>query len=110
MEHGSIEREIHIDASPGVVFEVITSPEHIREWWNGCETDVAPSVGAVAELAWGKGRPRAAPRGDDRRRRPSRPGCFSFRWVYGGQVPATRATRCSSPSSSSRRAAGPRCG
>ncbi len=33
VEFGSIEREIHIDASPEVVFEVISRPEHVREWW-----------------------------------------------------------------------------
>jgi uncharacterized protein YndB with AHSA1/START domain len=31
MEYGSIEREIHVDASPEVVFEVVSSPEHISE-------------------------------------------------------------------------------
>ena len=29
MEYGSIEREIHVDASPEVVFEVVSRPEHI---------------------------------------------------------------------------------
>ena len=33
MEFGTIEREIHIDASPEVVFDVVSSPEHLREWW-----------------------------------------------------------------------------
>jgi uncharacterized protein YndB with AHSA1/START domain len=33
MEFGTIEREIHIDASPEVVFDVVSSPEHVREWW-----------------------------------------------------------------------------
>ena len=33
MESGTIEREIHIDASPEVVFDVVSSPEHLREWW-----------------------------------------------------------------------------
>lgn len=33
MAHETIEREIHIDASPEVVFEVVSSPEHLREWW-----------------------------------------------------------------------------
>ncbi|MCU1360869.1 MAG: polyketide cyclase [Ilumatobacteraceae bacterium] len=33
MEHETIEREIHIDASPEVVFDVISSPEHLRGWW-----------------------------------------------------------------------------
>ncbi|HEX5407118.1 MAG TPA: SRPBCC domain-containing protein [Pseudonocardiaceae bacterium] len=33
MEHGTIEREIHIDATPDVVYDVITKPEHIARWW-----------------------------------------------------------------------------
>ncbi|GLY64993.1 SRPBCC family protein [Amycolatopsis taiwanensis] len=33
MEYGTIAREIHIDATPDVVFEVITKPEHIAQWW-----------------------------------------------------------------------------
>ena len=33
METGTIEREIHIDASPEVVFDVVSNPEHVREWW-----------------------------------------------------------------------------
>ncbi|WP_439680644.1 SRPBCC family protein [Embleya sp. MST-111070] len=33
MAFGTIEREIHIDASPEVVFDVVSSPEHLREWW-----------------------------------------------------------------------------
>jgi len=32
-EFGTIEREVFIDASPEVVFEVISQPEHVREWW-----------------------------------------------------------------------------
>ncbi|NYH84162.1 hypothetical protein SAMN05421678_11762 [Actinopolymorpha cephalotaxi] len=31
MEFGSIEREIHIDATPEVVYAVITRPEHIAQ-------------------------------------------------------------------------------
>jgi uncharacterized protein YndB with AHSA1/START domain len=38
MEYGSIERELVIDAAPEVVFEVISTPEHIREWWDA-DTD-----------------------------------------------------------------------
>jgi uncharacterized protein YndB with AHSA1/START domain len=33
MEHGSIEREMRIEASPEVVYQVISTPEHLREWW-----------------------------------------------------------------------------
>jgi uncharacterized protein YndB with AHSA1/START domain len=52
MEHGSIEREIHVDASPEVVFEVISRPEHIREWWSA-ETDLEPVPGESGVLVWG---------------------------------------------------------
>lgn len=51
MEYASIEREIHIDAPPEVVFEVVSRPEHIREWWYA-ETDLQPTPGATGELVW----------------------------------------------------------
>jgi uncharacterized protein YndB with AHSA1/START domain len=53
MEYGSIEREIHIEAEPEVVFDVITSPAHIREWWGCAQADIEPTVGATGELVWG---------------------------------------------------------
>ena len=52
MEFGTIEREIHIDASPDVVYEVVSSPEHIREWWSAdSEFDAVP--GGTGEFVWG---------------------------------------------------------
>lgn len=51
MEFGSIEREIRVAASPDVVFDVISRPEHIREWWSA-ETTVEPVVGSSGELTW----------------------------------------------------------
>jgi uncharacterized protein YndB with AHSA1/START domain len=33
MEYGTIEREIHVDATPEVVYDVVTKPEHIAQWW-----------------------------------------------------------------------------
>ena len=42
MEYGSIEREFHVEASPEVVFEVISNPEHIREWWNADRPNPSP--------------------------------------------------------------------
>lgn len=33
MEYASIEREIYVDAAPEVVFDVVSKPEHVREWW-----------------------------------------------------------------------------
>jgi uncharacterized protein YndB with AHSA1/START domain len=53
MEYGSIEREIYVDAPPQTVFEVLSTPEHIREWWGGAETDLTPTPGDVSRLTWG---------------------------------------------------------
>ncbi|CAN5427350.1 SRPBCC domain-containing protein [soil metagenome] len=52
MEYGSIEREIQIDASPEVVFEVISSPEHLKEWWPD-EVTLDPTPGGTGELVFG---------------------------------------------------------
>ena len=81
MEYGSIQREIHVDASPEVVFEVISSPEHLREWWPD-EADLEATPGAVGELVWGD---KATP---DAMVVPitvveaEPPRLFSFRWVH----------------------------
>jgi uncharacterized protein YndB with AHSA1/START domain len=81
MEHGSIEREIHVEASPDIVFEVITSPKHLRGWWPD-EATLDPTAGATGELVFSNdGDPRAhvaAITVVD-----AMPGRrFSFRWVY----------------------------
>ena len=81
MEYASIERETHIDAPPEVVFEVISRPEHIRDWWYA-ETDVAPSPGSSGELVWADG--------DDPRAHVESitvvgaepPRLFTFRWTH----------------------------
>ena len=51
MEYGTIERELHIEASPEVVFDVISSPQHIRDWWSA-ETQIEPMAGSTSELTW----------------------------------------------------------
>ena len=51
MEYGTIEREVHIAASPEVVFDVISRPEHIRDWWSA-ETAIEPVAGSSSELTW----------------------------------------------------------
>jgi uncharacterized protein YndB with AHSA1/START domain len=88
MEFGTIEREVHIDASPEVVFDVISSPEHIRDWWNA-DTAIEPVVGSTSELTW---RDEASGRVDvvpitvvDVRP----PHVFSFRWTQEHGVTAT---------------------
>lgn len=81
MEFGSIERELRIDATPEVVYEVISSPEHLREWWPD-DADLDPVPGATGTITFGDP---ASPdaqvvaltvvEADPPRR-------FVFRWVY----------------------------
>ncbi|MFD1827930.1 MULTISPECIES: SRPBCC domain-containing protein [Mumia] len=81
MEYASIEREIQIEAPPEVVFEVISQPEHVREWWYA-ESDVQPTPGMSGELVWAEG--------DDPRAQVSAmtvlvvepPRLFTFRWTH----------------------------
>lgn len=87
MEYGTIERELHIAASPEVVFEVISRPEHIRDWWSA-ETGIEPASGSTSELTWrdeASGRVDTVPitvidvRPHD---------LFSFRWTHApGETP-----------------------
>ena len=87
MEYGSIERQLRIDATPELVYAVISSPEHLREWWpDGAELDPVP--GATGAISFGDP---AAPdaaivaltvlEADPPRR-------FAFRWAHDGG-PAT---------------------
>ena len=53
MEHGSIRREPFVEASPAVVFEVVSSPQHLAQWWpDDAAYDMAP--GAPGELVFGE--------------------------------------------------------
>jgi uncharacterized protein YndB with AHSA1/START domain len=87
MEYGDIERELRIDASPEVVYEVISSPEHLREWWpDHAEFDRAP--GATGTVTFGdpaspdaKSEQITVVEADPPRR-------FAFRWAY-DEDPAT---------------------
>jgi uncharacterized protein YndB with AHSA1/START domain len=75
MEFGTIERELYIDASPEVVFDVVSKPEHVSRWWPD-EATYEPTPGSTGEVAFG-----------DKREnltvvdvRP--PHTFSFRWTH----------------------------
>lgn len=51
-ELGTIEREIYVEAAPEVVFDVVSSPEHVRRWWpDDAAYDVVP--GADGQLIFG---------------------------------------------------------
>jgi uncharacterized protein YndB with AHSA1/START domain len=52
MEYGRIERELRIDASPEVVYQVISSPEHLREWWPDDAT-LDPVPGGTGTVTFG---------------------------------------------------------
>ncbi|GIH15410.1 SRPBCC family protein [Rugosimonospora africana] len=90
MEYGSIEREIHVDATPEVVYEVISTPEHLRQWWpDDAEFESVP--GSTGLVSFGdRSTPDAAVipltvmEADPPRR-------FSFRWVHDEGQPATPA-------------------
>jgi uncharacterized protein YndB with AHSA1/START domain len=45
-------REIHIEAAPEIVFDVVSRPEHITMWWSD-EASFKPVPGEVGELVWG---------------------------------------------------------
>ena len=54
MEYGTIERTIHIDASPEVVFDVVSSPVHVREWWPD-EAEFSSTPGAPGRIGFDQG-------------------------------------------------------
>ena len=52
MELSNIEREIFVEASPEVVFEVVSNPAHVRQWWpDDARYDAVP--GSVGDLVFG---------------------------------------------------------
>jgi uncharacterized protein YndB with AHSA1/START domain len=88
MEYGSIEREFQVDASPEVVFEVISSPEHICDWWSA-DGVVEAREGFVGELAWADGDTPRAHVSPITVVKADPPHVFAFRWVYeDGVAPA----------------------
>ena len=52
MEFGTIEREVYVEASPEVVFEVVSSPDHLKEWWPD-DARYEPVPGATGEIVFG---------------------------------------------------------
>src|SRR5262245_13196426 len=81
MEYGTIERQIEISASPATVFEVITSPEHLKEWWPD-EAVIEPIPGAVGEFVFGDRASSEAHIPQITVVEAESPRLFSFRWVY----------------------------
>jgi uncharacterized protein YndB with AHSA1/START domain len=83
MEFGKLEREIRIDASPEIVFDVVSRPEHIRTWWSD-DASFEAAPGAVGELVWGERAHVEAITVVEM----DPPRTFTFRWVApAGQLP-----------------------
>ncbi|WP_432946555.1 SRPBCC domain-containing protein [Kribbella sp. CA-253562] len=89
MEFATLEREIHIDASPEVVFEVVSSPEHVREWWPD-EADYPAVAGGSGRIVFGQGT--ADPKVVQITViEVEPPRLFSFRWTHPVGEPAATA-------------------
>jgi uncharacterized protein YndB with AHSA1/START domain len=52
VEFGSIVRELFVDATPDIVFDVVSRPEHVREWWPD-EADYPVEPGGTGEIVFG---------------------------------------------------------
>lgn len=80
MEYGTIEREIYIEAAPEVVFDVVSKPEHVQQWWPD-DAAYDPTPGSTGEIVFGDrsaGGTAVAFTVVDARP----PESFSFRWTH----------------------------
>ncbi len=86
---GTITRELRIDATPEVVYEVVSRPEHLAQWWPD-EAELDPAPGGTGVISFGAGpaahvEPITVVEADPPRR-------FSFRWCHEQGQEATAAT------------------
>jgi uncharacterized protein YndB with AHSA1/START domain len=83
MEHSSIERELYVEATPEVTYEVVSRPEHLREWWPD-EAELDPVPGSTGVISFGETKVvhLAVTEADPPRR-------FAFRWTHDENVVAT---------------------
>jgi uncharacterized protein YndB with AHSA1/START domain len=83
MEIGSIERELYIEATPAVVFEVVSDPRHVSRWWPD-EAHYEPVPGSTGEISFGGDKVEAFTVLEVRP-----PRTFTFRWTQPPGEPAT---------------------
>jgi uncharacterized protein YndB with AHSA1/START domain len=81
MEFGSIDRELYIDAAPEIVFDVVSNPKHVSQWWPD-EATYEAVPGSTGQVAFG-----------DKRENlmvieVEPPRTFSFRWTHPAGEPA----------------------
>ena len=85
MEFGTIEREIYVDASPSIVFDVVSSPDHLKQWWPD-DARFDPTPGAPGEITFGEGAGATVMAFSVVEASP--PKRFSFRWTHPAGQPA----------------------
>ncbi len=86
MEFGTIERQVYVEASPEIVFQVVSSPDHLKEWWPD-DARYEPTPGSVGDIVFGDcnaGGTVVAFTVVDARP----PRTFSFRWTHPAGEPA----------------------
>jgi len=79
VELGTIERELYIEARPEVVFQVVSDPAHVAQWWPD-EASYEAVVGSVGEVLFANpdgGKVEALTVVDLQP-----PDRFSFRWTH----------------------------
>jgi len=80
MEFGTIEREIYVEASPEIVFDVVSSPDHLQNWWPD-EAHYEPTPGSTGRIVFGDPDAGGGVAGFTvMDARPPR--MFSFRWTH----------------------------
>ncbi len=88
MEQGMIEREIFVDASPDVVFDVVSRPEHVREWWPD-DARYDATAGSTGAIVFGRDSDATVVALTVIDARP--PHRFAFRWTHPAGRPAEAA-------------------
>jgi uncharacterized protein YndB with AHSA1/START domain len=79
VELGTIERELYIEATPEIVFEVVSDPAHVQQWWPD-EARYEAVAGSTGEILFAR---------DDGEKveaftvvQVDPPHRFSFRWTH----------------------------
>ncbi|MCU1398395.1 MAG: Activator of Hsp90 ATPase 1 family protein [Acidimicrobiales bacterium] len=78
MEFGTIEREVYVEASPEIVFEVVSSARHLEQWWPD-EAHYESAPGSTGDIVFGQGPDKTAVPFTVIDAQPPR--TFSFRWT-----------------------------
>ena len=79
VDYDTIERELYIDAPPEVVFEVVSSPQHVAEWWSD-QAEFSPTPGDPGWVGFGDATEGKQERFTVADAVPNRR--FSFRWTH----------------------------